>query len=106
MSASVRNAKRRGSTIYLTVDADVEIYPDEVLDQLSDDDLLEEIKKRNLSAKAKHIEPLQDFAEEILSALRSRDYEEAELLLERILHPKFSTIALCEAEFKKLQGVA
>jgi ADP-dependent phosphofructokinase/glucokinase len=99
--------RRRGGTIYTT--ADVEIDVCDVLSEISDDDLLEEIKERKLEEKAKARAKLADpfdLLEDVMDCLRHGDAREALFLLDRILHPKFASVELCEKEFAKLRGDA
>jgi hypothetical protein len=99
------STRRRGGTIYTT--ADVEIDVCDVLSEISDDDLLEEIKDRKLEEKAKARAKLADptdLLEDVLDYLRRGDAGEAILLLDRILHPKFASLTLCEKEFAKLRA--
>jgi hypothetical protein len=99
------STRRRGGTIYTT--ADVEIDVCDVLSEISDDDLLEEIKDRKLEekakARAKLADPL-DLLEDVMDFLRRGEAHEALFLLDRILHPKFASVELCEKEFAKLRG--
>lgn len=96
---------RRSRHGQISLNVDVDIYVDEVLEELSDDDLIEEAARRKLEARITNKvkaegDPLE-MLDEVLDALRRKDSDEALFLLERILHPKFHSLKLCEAEFKK-----
>lgn len=97
-------SRRRGGTIYLTADVDIDVS--EVLHELSDEDLLEEIKERKLEAKAKARVTAADpfeLLDEVLESLQRGDSREALFLLERILHPKFASVEACEKQFAKVR---
>lgn len=97
-------ARRHKSTIYTEArHVDVEIDLDEVIEQISDDELLAELTHRKLDEKArarlKASDPMELLGE-VMDWLRIGDTREAILVLERIMHPKFSSLELCEKEFQ------
>lgn len=96
--------RKRGAIVYGSGYVDVELSASELIEQLSDDDILAEVEERKLGPKAKMIDPLQDFAEEALEALQRGDPGEAKLILERALRPKFSTLKICEEDYKKARA--
>lgn len=95
-------ARRRGTTISVTTD--VEIDPWDVLEELNDEEILEEVERRDLNkkveARRKLADPL-DLLEDALDALRRGDSAEAVFILERTLHPKFPSIEVCEKKFSE-----
>ncbi len=100
-------ARRHGGTITVYTDVDVDVW--EVLSELSDDDILEEVKSRKLEAKISKsheflIDQEKDLLDEVFDHLRRGNNAEAILTLERITRPKFSSVALCVAELEKLRA--
>jgi hypothetical protein len=98
-----RGRIRRGYNGSVTVDVDVDV--NDVLVELDDDALLAECKAREIKAPIvadEHPDLLQD----LLDLLRRGDCEEATLLLERTIHPKFGSLELCEKEFASLKASA
>lgn len=88
------SARRRSGSVYVSVSVPV----DEIFDDISDADFHEEFERRNLAPPM-----LECDLEDVLEMLRRRDFQEAELLLDRLLHPKFRNIravmaALAEAK--------
>lgn len=90
---------------YGSVTAEVDI--DDVLDQLDDDDLRAELDKRRSTA-VKYgrgvINIDGDFAKEALDALKKGRIDDAMLLLERNLYPKFKESADVLAAYDKAMG--
>ena len=66
-----------------------EVFVSDVLDELTDEDLQEELAARKIPLNR---EDAAGF-ETVLEMMRRRDYDEAELLLERLLHPKFKDLS-------------
>jgi RNA polymerase-interacting CarD/CdnL/TRCF family regulator len=99
-------ARRYRGTIYTDTRVDVQIDVDDVIELISDEELLAEIKSRKLEegakARIKASDPF-DLLAEVVDWLRAGDTREALLILERIMHPKFSSLELCEQEFAKLR---
>lgn len=88
---------RRDGLVRINVDA--EVFCDEVLDQISDEILLEAIANRKLEDKLRARQQLSSpdaLIEDAISALRAGDPAEALLILERTVYPKFKTLELCE----------
>lgn len=95
-------ARRRGSSV--TVYTDVEIELDEVIEELSDDEIVDEVHRRKLEPKISAkiaAEKQLDFLEEVETILRTGDIEEALLFLDQTLRPKFESFSACEAAFAK-----
>jgi hypothetical protein len=90
-----------------TVTAEVDI--DDVLDQLDDNDLRDELDKRRRVA-VKYGRPGvvnvggEDFAEDALDALKEGRIDDAMLILERNLRPKFKESADVIAAYDKAVG--
>jgi hypothetical protein len=101
----VRRSKWRTITVNVEVDAEVRVI--ECLEMLDDEDLIEELEKRDLAKKRIEVTDDRDeLLREALDCLRHGDAEEATLLLERVLFPKFKSVELCEREFKLARGVS
>lgn len=91
--------RRRGSTINVYVDVD--IY--DVLSEIDDDDILEEVARRNLPQIAESgidTEFLMDLYEE----LNRGRLVEARVMLEREIFPKWKSPDACQAAFATTKG--
>jgi predicted methyltransferase MtxX (methanogen marker protein 4) len=96
-------ARRHRSTIYTEQSVDIEVDIDEVIDQITDEELINELKHRKLDEKARDAIRASDplaLLDEVVDWLRDGDIREAMLVLDRILHPKFSSLELCAKEFE------
>jgi hypothetical protein len=93
--------KYRNKWRTVTVEVDAEVPVREVLEHLEDEDLLEELEKRQLEKKKIEVADDRDeLLREALDCLHRGDVAETTLILERALFPKFKSIELCEREFK------
>ena len=81
---------RRG---YITIDVD------EVLEEATDEDILEEVKLRNLSLSVEREATDRDLVEEAYVALQRGNILEARSILDRILFPKWGTKKECEEQY-------
>ena len=68
---------------YRTLSIDVDIDADEVLSQISDDEVLEEVRLRGLGVHYFD----RDYAQRAYEALTTRRYADAEAFLDRALAP-------------------
>lgn len=89
-----------------TVSAEVDVS--DVLDQLDDEELRDELDKRRRAA-VKYGRPVvniggADFAEDALDALKQGRVDDAMLILERNLYPKFRESADVLAAYDKAMG--
>lgn len=79
----------------------ITIEASHVIDQIEDEDLLDEVRRRDL-----HIEKINDF-EDVAAAyrelLRGR-HADALAILDRILKPKWPTAQKCLEQYRKEQG--
>jgi hypothetical protein len=84
----------------ITVTADVDVDVGDVLDELDDDDLIEELRRRR-----KEVPPAfeERFIEYLRDAIRRRDWRDAETWLEVIAPecPRRDSIEAAYAEWKK-----
>lgn len=92
--------RRRGSS-QITVDVDL----DDVLSEMSNEDILAEVEARDLTATAGLGCDRTD-AEEAILLLRSGRASDALTYLERSLHPKFRGRAACDEALAKLRASA
>lgn len=67
----------------------VRVYFSDIIEEIPDELLTKEIARRKMPPPSADEE---DF-ETVLSLLRCRNYADAELLLDRLLHPKFKNIS-------------
>jgi len=81
----------------------IEIDVSELLDQVDDDYLIEECEARKLST-SNGVAVEFDEVERAYDYLKSRDYTEALLILERLVRPKWKTLADAEAAYNKETG--
>lgn len=88
--------------VYVHVAVDV----NDVLSEISDDDLLEAVELRELEKGGRPEELDQSALEQIHAALRSRDYEEATLICERLLFPKWPSPKLAAEALQKAKEAA
>jgi hypothetical protein len=79
---------RRG-TVSVYVDVDV----DGIIEDISDEDLIAELKSRKVTIPQERA--IIDLAEEALTWLRCGNAAEAQLVLERTLFPEWSTPMAC-----------
>ena len=87
----------------------VDVRIDDVFGELSTDDLVEELKRRKESTdalRAMDEDDLTEELEELLRLIRARDYAEAELLAERIAHPKRASFAEALHAYHAARGLA
>lgn len=94
--------RKVGSRIYVYTDVEIDIC--DAMEAISDDDLLEEVKERKLEDKLKDkikaaVDPFE-MLEEVVDWLKRGDAAEALLVLDRIMHPKFSSVEICDREFR------
>jgi hypothetical protein len=74
---------------YVLIDVDpVQVYFSEIIEEIPDELLTKEMARRKMPLPSAD----EDF-ETVLSLLRCRNYADAELLLDRLLHPKFKNIS-------------
>ena len=92
-------AKRRRSLGYTAITATVEVDVDDIVADLSNEELSEIVRSRNIQSS---LGCDTSDAENALFYLRSGDIGEAILLLERALYPKFSTTEACKAKLEAL----
>lgn len=78
----------------------IEIDVADVLDEISDDDLLDEVHTRKLSTSGEPTD--REIMEEAHAALMRGKAAEARTILERILFPKWSSSRECEANYIKM----
>ena len=80
----------------------VRIDISDVIDEIDDDDLLEEIKHRKLivAGDAQDFMPMDDLVEAYAELLRGRA-SEAMAILDRIIHPKWGSMKLAQAELAR-----
>lgn len=101
-------AKRRKYThTSFNVDVDIPLY--EILESLSDEDLIEEIKERELSfkkANVNSVEARDEVLRDIWERLRDGEAGAALLIAERFLFPKYPSVAACEERLKELRGAS
>lgn len=100
-------ASRKYTSTSFTVDVDIDRW--ELLEALSDEDLIEEMKERELKvsdAQKDGIKERDDVLREILVCLCSREHEEARLIAERFVFAKFSSVKECEERLKELKASA
>ena len=91
----------------ITVEVDAEVCVRDVLEYLDDEDLIEELEKRQLEKKKIEVADERDgMLREAIDLLQRGDVAETVLLLERILFPKFRSLSLCEEQFKKLAAAS
>lgn len=79
---------------------EVEVDVSEILSELDDDQILEEARSRKLGDKFGD----RDLVEDLLRCLKRGDTTEAIVFLERALHPKFTSLKLCEQAFAALKS--
>ncbi len=84
----------------VTVDVDIDV--DDFLDNLTNEDLLAELRSREIQGPALGCEEAE--AKRALDCLRRGDVEEAALILERALFPKFKNLGMCMSQFAKAKG--
>lgn len=96
---------RRSRNGQISLNVDVDVWLDEVLEEMSDEDIIEEAARRKLEQrvanKLKAEGDPMEMLDEVMEALRRRDVDDAICLLDRIMHPKFNSLKLCEAAFAK-----
>lgn len=90
--SAVAPVKRRQFSISVRVNDYVSLDVSEVLEQLEDETLMQELQRR--SANLPLASNTGDL-DEVLLLLKRGDVEEAELLLDRLLHPKFKSFSAC-----------
>ncbi len=93
--------QRTRSYVDVYVEEIVSVPIKEIMESISDDQLIEEVAIRELSGKVKHVESLQSLALEALTYLQRGDAPEATLILERALYPKFASVADCLSAIKR-----
>lgn len=82
---------------YVNINCDADVRVEDVLEQLSDDDLLEAFK-----ARQKEVPPEPpDLITEAYQALLDGDSAEALLLLERYIFPRWSSSEACAEAYKQ-----
>lgn len=84
----------------ISVDVDVDI--NDVLDEMDDEVLLAECKAREIQSPTV-VDEHPDLLNELLDLLRRGEPEEAILLLERNIYPRFGSIELCEKAFAEVR---
>lgn len=84
----------------VTVDVDIDV--DDFLDNLTNDDLLAELRSRDIQGPALGCDESE--AQRALECLRKGDVEEAALILERAIYPKFKNLGSCMSLFAKVKG--
>ena len=95
-------ARRKGSSI--SIYTDIEIYPDEVLEEITDEELIEECQRRKIKASKgalKEDASMEEQLEDILERLRAGQVQDAIVYLDRLIHPKFSSLSLCLSAIAK-----
>jgi len=95
-------AAKRYRSSSITIDVPVS----DVLDEIDDDDLLKEVRNRELELPAgveASIGCDRSYAEEAILLLRTGRSWDALTLLERALHPKFQDRAACEKALAKVR---
>lgn len=97
--------KRHHRRSSLTIRTDVDIDIDEVMEELSDEDLSEELNRRQ-SKKAGSAMAGRNDLKDAYDALLRNDKEEAVLILHALLFPRFPSPAAAFAEVLKSKGVA
>lgn len=85
----------RYKSIHITVDAS------DVLDKMSDEELLDELKLRKATASLDLEDASQRLIESAHEAIIAGDYSLAQLRLEQFLFPKFKTFEECIAQYAK-----
>lgn len=92
---------RRG---YITVDVDpVEVCWSDIIGELPDNELLAEVARRKLL----QVDPIAGDPEDLETVLEMLDhgnYDEAALLLDRLLHPKYATFEQAMGAFVAAKG--
>jgi hypothetical protein len=93
--------RRRSGTIEVMVDVEV----CNVIDEISDDDLLEEVSHRGLKV-APEVDPMIDdaFLNDLYEELRRGRTVEARVMLERFLFPKYRSLEASEQAFLAAKG--
>jgi hypothetical protein len=85
---------------YLTVTTDVDL--DEALEAISDERLVEEVKKRKLNLGRDDINVEDDLRDAYAELLAHRPAE-VMAILDRLLRPKWSSPAACETALRTLR---
>jgi hypothetical protein len=86
---------------YVDVEIDVDI--EEYIDEVSTEALLEELRKRkNVSF---NMNEQKDLLEEALADIRGGRLQDAAVVLERLLYPKFKRLDDCIHAISKMKGV-
>lgn len=99
--------RRRSGTIEITTE--VEIDPWDVLEAITDDELIKEAVGRKLKVTKDTLaadKTLDEALEQVLEYLRQGRVSDATVYLERLLHPKFSSLAICISEASKIARAA
>lgn len=98
--------KRKQYSIHVEINDSVDINVADVLEELTDETLIDEMTRRKIEQQTAASQASVDEAlPDILEMLRRGEVAEAELTLERLIFPKFKTLELCESEFKKVRNV-
>lgn len=73
----------------------------DVIDQIDDDDLLEEVARRKLLPSASGEAMPEDLVDEAYQELLRGRTDEARVILDRLLHPKFRSVKAAQQAFTK-----
>jgi hypothetical protein len=90
---------------YVTAEAEVDIYVDDLIEEVAGEVLIEEVAKRGLSARGA-LGCDEAAAREAVDWLRRGEPDEALLILERALFPKFDSIAACMKRLHEISGAS
>lgn len=97
---SAQQPRRKQRYVHVSIRDSVDVDVSEVMEQLSDETLIEELKTRGAEKAAKVAQETQeDGLEGLLEMLQRGQYDDAILALERMIHPKFHSLEACMREF-------
>ena len=82
----------------------VHVDPDDVLDELSDEQLEAELRQRKKKVPTEAKDELTEALEQALAFIRRGDTEEAVLLIERTLHPVFPSFDLAMQAYARARS--
>lgn len=94
-----KKPRRHSVSIYMDVDVPI----DDVLDEMSDDELLSELESRNKKPAPTYAQ--KDLVE-IYECLLRKDFEEAIIIIHSLVYPKFKSVSDCTLALSKTKGSA
>lgn len=88
MNGKARYPRTHGG--YVCAEVDVEIDIDDVIGQIETKTLIEELQRRDVNASLN--DSILPFIDEALLLIKTSDFTEAELVLERAARPRFASM--------------